>query len=66
MHESEVFNKLSKIPEITELHSCFGKHDIIAKIEAKDYECIGKILIHKIRTIDGILYTSTLPGLKFH
>ena len=64
--ESEVLNKLSKIPEIIELHSLFGQYDIIAKIEAKDYENIGEIVIHKIRTIDGILYTSTLTGLKFH
>jgi len=66
LRESEVFNKLSKIPEIIELHACFGKYDMIAKIEAKDYEHIGEIVIHKIRTIDGILYTSTLTGLKFH
>ena len=66
LHESEVFNKLSKIPEVIELHSLFGEYDIIAKIEAKDYEHLGEIVIHKIRTIDGILYTSTLTGLKFH
>jgi DNA-binding Lrp family transcriptional regulator len=63
-HEHEVFNKLSKIPEIIELHSLFGKYDIIAKIEAKDYESVGDIVIRKIRTIDGILYTSTLTGIK--
>lgn len=66
MSESEVFNKLLKIPEVIELHPLFGEYDIIAKIEAKDYESIGEILIHKIRTIDGILYTSTLTGLKLH
>jgi DNA-binding Lrp family transcriptional regulator len=64
--ESEVLNKLSNIPEIIELHPLFGEYDLIAKIEAKDYESIGKIVIHKIRTIDGILYTSTLTGIKFH
>ncbi len=66
LRESEVFNKLSKIPEVIELHSLFGEYDLIAKIEAKDYESIGEIVVHKIRTIDGILYTSTLAGLKFH
>jgi DNA-binding Lrp family transcriptional regulator len=66
LREFEVFNKLSKIPEVIELHPLFGEYDLIAKIEAKDYETIGKILIHKIRTIDGILYTSTLTGLKLH
>ncbi len=66
LRESEVFNKLSKIPEVIELHSLFGEYDFIAKIESKDYESIGEIVVHKIRTIDGILYTSTLTGLKFH
>ena len=66
LRESEVFNKLSKIPEIIELHPLFGEYDLIAKIEAEDYESIGEIVIHKIRTIDGILFTSTLTGLKFH
>jgi DNA-binding Lrp family transcriptional regulator len=65
-HEFEVFNKLSKIPEVIELHSLFGEYDLIAKIEAEDYDSLGQIIIHKIRTIDGILYTSTLTGLKFH
>jgi len=63
--ESEVLRKLSKIPEVIELHPLFGEYDLIAKIEAKDYEAIGEIVIHKIRTIDGILYTSTLTGIKF-
>jgi len=66
LHEYEVFNKLSKIPEVIELHSLFGKYDIIAKIEAKNYESIGQIIINKIKTIDGITDTKTLTGLKFH
>ena len=66
LHEYEVFNKLLKLHEVIELHPLFGEYDLIAKIEAKDYESIGKIVIHKIRTIDGILYTSTLTGIKFH
>jgi DNA-binding Lrp family transcriptional regulator len=66
LHEYEVFNKLSKLHEVIELHPLFGEYDLIAKIEAKDYKSIGEIVIHKIRTIDGILHTSTLTGLKFH
>lgn len=66
LRESEVCDKLSKIPEVIELHSLFGKYDIIAKVEAKDFESIGEIVVHKIRKIDGITYTSTLTGIKFH
>ena len=66
LHESEVFNTLSKIPEVIELHSLFGEYDLIAKIEAKDYESIGEIIIHKIRTIEGITDTKTLTGMRLH
>jgi DNA-binding Lrp family transcriptional regulator len=64
--ESEAFNKLSKLPEMNELHPLFGEYDIIAKIQADDYESIGEIIIYKIRTIDGIIDTKTLTGIMSH
>lgn len=64
LRENEVYNKLSKIPEIIELHPLFGEYDIIAKVEAKDYESIGEIIIQKIKTIHGITDTKTLTGIK--
>jgi len=64
LHEYEVFNKLSKLPEVIELHPIFGEYDLIAKIESKDFESIGKIVINKIRTIEGIVDTKTLTGLS--
>jgi DNA-binding Lrp family transcriptional regulator len=66
VHEREVFRKLREIPEVVELHYLFGPYDLIAKIEASDYERLGEIVVEKIRRIDGILYTSTLRGLKFY
>jgi len=66
LHENEVFNKLSKLKEVIELHPLFGEYDLIAKIEAKDYESIGEIIIHKIKTIDGITDTKTLTGIRLH
>jgi DNA-binding Lrp family transcriptional regulator len=65
-HESEVFNKLSKLHEVIELHPLFGEYDLIAKIETKDYESIGQLIINKIKTIDGIIDTKTLTGIKLH
>jgi len=64
-HEHEVYNKLSKIPEIIELHSLFGEYDLIAKIEAENFENIGNIVVSKIRIIKGIIDTKTLTGTKF-
>jgi DNA-binding Lrp family transcriptional regulator len=64
-HEHEIYNKLSKIPQIIELHPLFGEYDLIAKIEASDFEELGTIIVNKIRTIVGVLDTKTLTGLSF-
>jgi len=64
-HEHEVYNKLSKIPQIVELHPLFGEYDLIAKIDASDFEDLGTIIVNKIRSITGVLDTKTLTGLTF-
>jgi DNA-binding Lrp family transcriptional regulator len=64
-HEHEVYNKLSKIPQIIELHPLFGEYDLIAKIDANDFEELGNIIVNKIRSIAGVLDTKTLTGLTF-
>ncbi|MFW6120967.1 MAG: Lrp/AsnC ligand binding domain-containing protein [Petrotogales bacterium] len=63
--EHEVYKKLSKVPEIIELHPLFGEYDLIAKIEADDYEKLGSIVVNKIRSIGGVIDTKTLTGTKF-
>ena len=63
--EHDVYNKLSKVPEIIELHPLFGEYDLIAKIEAENFENIGKIVVNKIRMIEGVTDTKTLTGTKF-
>jgi DNA-binding Lrp family transcriptional regulator len=64
-HEHDVYNKLSKIPQIVELHPLFGEYDLIAKIDAPDFEELGTIIVNKIRSITGVLDTKTLTGLTF-
>jgi len=61
----EVYNKLSTVMEIIELHPLFGEYDLIAKIEAEDFEKLGNIIVEKIRSIDGVIDTITLTGTTF-
>jgi len=60
-----VYNKLSKLPEIVELHPLFGEYDLIAKIEAENFDRLGKIVVNKIRSITGVKDTKTLTGTMF-
>ena len=63
-HEHEVYTKLSKIPEIVELHPLFGEFDLIAKIDAGDLEKLGEFVIKKIRSIKGVTDSKTLTGAE--
>ena len=63
-HEHEVYNKLSKVPQIVELHPLFGEYDLIAKIEAEDFERLGNLVVNKIRSIKGVIDTKTLTGTQ--
>jgi DNA-binding Lrp family transcriptional regulator len=63
-HEHEVYTKLSKVPEIVELHPLFGEFDLIAKIDAEDFEKLGELVVEKIRSIEGVIDTKTLTGAQ--
>lgn len=64
MHEKAVYEELSKIQEIIEIHPLFGEFDILVKIQSNDIDSIGNIVINKIRSIKGIMDTKTMIGTK--
>lgn len=45
---------LSKIPEISEVYSVLGEHDLFIKVWSRSLEEINNIINDKIRSIDGI------------
>lgn len=63
--EHIVYEELKKVKDIRELHPLFGEYDFIIKIESDDLNTIGRIVVDKIRRIDGIIDTKTLTGVEF-
>jgi DNA-binding Lrp family transcriptional regulator len=61
--EHAVYNELSDVKEIVELHPLVGDYDIIAKIEADDLDVLARIVVDKIRSIPGVIETKTLAGI---
>lgn len=45
---------LSKIPEISEVYSVLGEHDLFIKVWSRSLEEINNIINDKIRSIDGV------------
>ena len=63
--ERSVLTELKAIPEIADLLPLFGEYDIFAKVVASDFNDLGKIIVNKIRVIEGITDTKTLTGTHF-
>jgi DNA-binding Lrp family transcriptional regulator len=55
-----IYSRLLNEPEIKEVYPIFGEYDFLVKIEADNIETIGKVVINKIRIIEGVIDTITL------
>ncbi len=42
-----------------------AEYDLIAKVEADSYDAIGKLVVSKIRSIEGVKATKTLARVAF-
>ena len=62
--EHEVYNKISKIKYVVEIHPLFGEYDLIVKVDAEDFTELGKIVIDQIRPMEGVIDTKTLTATK--
>ena len=58
-----MYEQLLKIKEVVELYPLFGDYDLIAKVEAGDYNTIGEVVVAKIRSIEGVRTTKTLTKM---
>ena len=63
--ERAVYDEMIKIEEVVELYPLFGEYDLIAKVEANDYDGIGEIVVTKIRSVPGVQTTKTLAKMTF-
>ena len=61
--EREVFEHLLEVKSIIEIHPLFGEYDIIAKVNAEDFQVLGEAIVDTVRTIPGVIETRTLTGV---
>ena len=63
--EQEVYDIVKDMENVIEVHSLFGEYDIIIKLQAKDFNTLGQIVVDDIRSIEGVEDTKTLTGIEF-
>ncbi|MBE6054097.1 MAG: winged helix-turn-helix transcriptional regulator [Clostridium sartagoforme] len=59
-----VFNELSKIKEVVELHLTTGTYSVFAKVVCKNISDLQEILLNKINSIVGTQRTDTIISLN--
>ena len=58
--EDEVYDSLAKVKQIEGIREVFGEYDMIARIEAKNLKEMRSIIISQVRSVPGVLATTTL------
>ncbi len=58
--EDEVYNALTEVKQIEGIREVFGKYDMIARIETKNLKEMRSIIISKVRSVPGVIATTTL------
>ena len=58
--EDEVYNALVNVDQIEGIRETFGQYDLIARIEAKNLRELRALIISKVRSVDGVVATTTL------
>ncbi len=51
---------LRKLPQVKEVRGALGECDLIARLEGENFDEIEKVVMKKIRTLDGITHTKTI------
>ena len=57
-------NQLGAIEEVVEVLSITGEHDLMAKIQVREYEMLSDVVTEKMQKMDGVLGTKTMMAFK--
>jgi len=59
LNQRQIAREVSRFPEVQEVHIITGDWDIIIKVKDEDVAAIGRFVVDKLRTVQGIEKTLT-------
>ncbi len=59
-----VAEKIAALPGVTNSEDVTGPYDVIVRAEAQSMDDMGKLVVARIQTIDGITRTLTCPVVR--
>ena len=64
LDQRKVAKKIAEIPQVQEAHIVTGDWDIIIKVRIRDVEELGRLIVDKLRRIEGVQNTLTSVVLE--
>jgi DNA-binding Lrp family transcriptional regulator len=61
---ASVAQKIASLTGVTNSEDVTGPYDVIVRAEAETMDDLGKLVVAKIQTIDGITRTLTCPVVR--
>ncbi len=61
---AQVAEQVGKIAGVKNAHAVTGPYDAIIHAEAEDVDALGKLVVAKIQSVEGITRTLTCPVVK--
>ena len=58
---AEVANAITQVKGVTMAEDVTGPYDVIVRAEARNVDELGKLVVAKVQTLDGITRTLTCP-----
>jgi len=59
LDQEEVAQKIAKVPNVQEVNIIAGQFDILLKIRAKSIDDLGKLVVKRLKNINGVGHTIT-------
>jgi DNA-binding Lrp family transcriptional regulator len=61
----DVAEAIRAVAGVTDVASLVGPYDIIARIDAEDFEAISRVVLNGIQAVTGVTRTLTCPVAHF-
>ena len=63
-HTKSAYKTITRIEGAQKIYAVTGPYDLIVQIEAESIEQLNEVVLSRIRSVDGVIKTSTAIVLK--
>ena len=55
----KIIRDMGEIPEVTQVHACWGRPDVIAHVEVSDENALRDLVLSRLQNLEGVAETDT-------